>query len=824
MSVSRETVLEKHTFAREALEVFTVAERIAMNLFEDEVFCVHVFVACVYRHPDILHKLLGREITQLPKKYDFGPDDLCGATRKSGRKTGAKGKKRSGEEDGDSLQYLLFPEEGADADPDDDAPDFADELALVFMDDTPGSTLQTFRNYAVTDQIGVAEIALSVLTAPAEEIADILLKNGFPNNARLLGDLLRENYLRHICDFIVGPPRERLKNAVHIANRFKERMEASLFGQKKAIDDVASHLTDFWFRGNNGKPLTILLLGKPGGGRSCFARSMQQAFVDLGLQDRVESPVDMSGFIHEQACEPDLLGDAKSYRNARPGLLYNRSKGNHRGVMVFEDVLDGCRVAANVLRSFASNLAFDKYHEEPLLIPYNVLVLTVRITEDQYKYLQENRTGGINARLLNRLFQSGEEDDFSTEMSGYNSTGLWQCVDRTVVLEDLSDSETRALAGSRLDEIECRLEKDYGIVLRCGDRDRFIAMLLLSALDDRSPGELVGKMDDAFRELWKKLNGVPDIRAVELVCPELPEYRYDPGRRVIRGDYLDFTKTILVKGDTVRMAYENLRYVQMERVDCGDYRIEHPKSVRFEDIIGHDDVRDELVDALNYVTNRDKYDRKTPEACQNFILFGKPGTGKTSIATALANSADVPVFFVPNATFTNPRKLRAMFRKAEEQAPAVIVLEEINTLGNSTYGRRDAINELLSILDGPQKGSRLLIIASTNHLEQLEPALLRPGRFGRQIEIGLPDDGARKAFILKFETDYEVSIPEDARNALVAETDGCSLAELKGILGYALRTCIRKNMPLDFDTLIGSVRLFRKSPERTIGFNRGDER
>ena len=607
-----------------------------------------------------------------------------------------------------------------------------------------------------------------------------------------------------------------------MSKKIRESMRASLFGQQKAINDVASLLTNFWFRGNSGKPLTLLIIGKPGGGRSCFAHVMQQAFVDAGLQNKIDPPVDLSGFMHEQGCEPDLLGDAKSYRNARPGLLHNRVKNNKRGVIVFEDILEGCRSAKSVLRSFASNLAFEKYYEECLIIPNNILVFTMMITEDQYKILQENGAKNLDAKLLCKLFQDGDENDLRTQMSANDTAGLWQCADRIIMLEDLSANELEALAGNRMDKVAETLKKDYGITFRCDDRKRFITMLLQSSPDELGPGLLVEKIDYAFRDLWDILNDNPGIKEVELTCEALPEYRYDPARRIIRGDYIDFVKNTRTEGNTVRMRYEKLRYLQQDRIDCGDYRIVHPKDITFEDVVGLDDVRDELIDALNCITSRDVF--KAPDACRNFILFGPPGTGKTSLVVALGNSADVPVLFVPNAVFTNPQKLRAMFRKAESIAPAIVVMEELNTLGNSLYGRRDAINEMLSLLDGPQTHSKLLFLGTTNHLEQLEPALIRPERFGRVIEVGLPGMESREAFIRKFERKYDIVIPDDIRNAFVVETDGCSLAELKGMLGFALRRCIRENRPLDLDTLLRSSRYFRRSSGKTIGFNRGEER
>lgn len=784
----KEKVFERYSFGSEALKVFEFAEKLAEKQGTDSVSCAQVFAAGAILFPGVMHDLLGRNIGKLPDKFRLDP----GSAEFAGR-----GKTER---------------------------DFSADLGLLFLEDHRGSPFRMINDYVPDRPVGVAEIAFAMMASPTEEIGDILLANGFPNDAALLENLLKENYLNHIRDFSTKSPREQLAAAVSRGGKFEEFMTNALYGQEKAISELAALFTDFWRRGNNGRPLTVLLLSKAGGGRSCFAETMQRAFVELGLQTKVDPPVDLCGFVHDTSCEVDLLGDARSFRNARPGLLHGMADVNRRGVMVFEDILGGSRHAKNVLRSFACNHAYDKFHEEVMLLPFNILVFTMKVTDDQYRFLTEKSKQGIDAALMNSLFLSGNDGGFSPSgLAAAESACLWQCADRIVLLEQLTDEKLGQLAADRVTAVENRLIGDYGIEFRCADRDRFIRLLLQSAPHELCPGELADLVDDLFGGLWRILNRHLEIEAVELDCAELPGYRHDPARRIVRGDYLAFDRSETIDGKVLRLALGNIRYTQQERIDCGDYRIEHPKGITFDDIVGLDSVRDELLDSLYYITDRERSAEKLPEPCLGFLLYGPPGTGKTSLAVALANNADIPVFFAASSIFSDAKKLSAMFRKARDMAPAIVVLDEFNSIGDSSIAyKRDAVNELLAILDGVQEKSKLLVLASTNHPEQIEEAFLRTGRFGRQIKIGLPTAQARSTYIRNFEREFRITLPDDARRDLVANTERISLADLRGILGYALRSSIRDHRQLDSQTLTSALHKFQNTDRRrAIGFDGG---
>ena len=788
----KEKVFERHVFAEDAIKVFEYAEKFAQYFKEKRILCSHVFVACVKCNPEVIHKLLGREITKLPSKYN------CSSQRKFNRRR-------------------------------DKDIDFAVELSSLFLDSTPGSAFQLIKDYYPKSEVGVAEVAFALLSDPTEEICDILIANGFNNDAVALASLLKENYLKYSRMLSSVSPRKRLLDMAQQGEKFEAFMKSHIRGQDKAIENLAALFTNFWFCGNNSLPYVVLLLSKSGGGRSFFAENMQRAFVEIGLQSKVEVPLDMGTFLHDMSCEADLLGDAKSYRNSRSGKLHKLASSNKRGMLVFEDIHEGSRNAKGILRTFTSNLAYDKYYEETLIIPFNIVVFTMKVTDEQYRFIMEKGGRGIDAKLMNQVFlpsnaAAGNND--ASQMAG--TAALWQRADKIILLEQLQEDDLRSLLADKIAKLRETLRNDYEIELQVNDMEQLVSMVIHSAPKEFSPRELLEAFNDAIDEkmLLHAICRNHDIRKVEIVCKGVPEYPHDADRRIIRGDYLAYTLNREEAGDTLRLVFGDMKYSQQERIDCTDYRIERPKGMDFKDIYGLDDVIDELLDTLAYITNNDVFKGKAPAPPKNFILYGPPGTGKTSLAVALAKMAGIPVFFASSSIFTDPSRLADMFRKANEMAPAIVVLEEFNSIGNSSQAwKRDTVNEMLAILDGVQNEGNIMVLASTNHIEQIEDSLLRSGRFGRRIKVDYPTAEVRTAYVHSFERKYGFELPCDVLEDFVAKTESISIADIKGMLGYALRGSVRRHRPIDVACLDSALRKFRRScPKAEIGFMGGNSK
>ncbi len=780
----KEKIFEQHSFTAQAKILFGSAAKVALALGDMKVACSHLFFSTMVFPGSNVGKLLGRELTKLPEKFDF--------------------------------RNIKLDEYNADG------MDFADELSSLFLDESPGSPLNFIKDYFPGHEIGVAEIAFMLLMEPTEEISDILTANGITNDVSLLESLLKENYLKNVRDFSGTTSQERLSDSMQLAEKFETFMKSRICGQDKAVEELSAAFTDFWHRGNNSKPLSVVLLSKSGGGRSFFAETMQQAFVELGLQSKVEPPLDLSSFVHDMSCDNDLLGDAKSYRCAKPGKLYNMIRTNRRGMLVFEDILNGSKNAKSVLRSFANNLAFDKFHEETMILPFNILVFTMALPDEQYRFLAGESVKGLDARMLNNLLLGNKNNTAEAE-----TAQLWQNADHIVMLQQLTDNDLEYLIDKELTKTQRVLQEEYNIDMSCENVTDLKKLLLQSAPEELSPGKVIGTFNDAIRNCWRVFSRNHNIRNFQLKVGNISEYRHDPERRIVRGDYLAFEKSEQISADTLTLSLENICYKQQYMISCGDYRIERPKGMTFDDIVGLDDVRDELLDALSYITSSDDRLLNLPPPNLNFILYGPPGTGKTILAVALANSAEIPVFFAASAIFANEKKLAEMFRKAKEMAPAIVVLEEFNSIGDASQPwRRECVNELLSILDGVQQQSKIMVIASTNHLNQIEKALLRPGRFGRQIKIDVPTAEAREDYIRRFEQKFKLTLADFDRERFVADTERLTLADLKGILEYALRHSIQRKQTLDYAGLETAFKKFRneKNVRQSIGFGGGLEK
>ena len=194
----REKVWAQNTFDEKALKIFAAAETLAAKQGSGTLQCSHVFAACVHVSPETVHKLLGRAITRLPDKFELSDNELKDLPLDSGA---------------DGMEFEM-------------------ELGIIFVEDAHDSAFRIIRDYVPERRIGVAEIAFAILKEPTEEVCDILLENGFPNDAALLDGLVRENYLTHIREFSSETPRERLAAAIASGERFEKFMSSELCGQR----------------------------------------------------------------------------------------------------------------------------------------------------------------------------------------------------------------------------------------------------------------------------------------------------------------------------------------------------------------------------------------------------------------------------------------------------------------------------------------------------------------------------------------------------------------------------------------------------------------
>ena len=234
-------------------------------------------------------------------------------------------------------------------------------------------------------------------------------------------------------------------------------------------------------------------------------------------------------------------------------------------------------------------------------------------------------------------------------------------------------------------------------------------------------------------------------------------------------------------------------------------RLEDDIKVRFDDVAGCNEEKEEMQEIIEYLRNPKKFSRMGARIPKGILMVGQPGTGKTLLAKAVAGEADVPFYSISGSDFVEmfvgvgASRVRDMFAKAKKTAPCMIFIDEIDAVGRQRGAglggghdeREQTLNQMLVELDGMADNSGIIVIAATNRPDVLDPALLRPGRFDRQITVSLPDLKGREA-ILKVHARNKKIRKDVNLGALAKRTPGFSGADLENVLNEAAILAVRQ--------------------------------
>ncbi len=228
--------------------------------------------------------------------------------------------------------------------------------------------------------------------------------------------------------------------------------------------------------------------------------------------------------------------------------------------------------------------------------------------------------------------------------------------------------------------------------------------------------------------------------------------------------------------------------------------------VTFGDVAGEDEAKQELTEVVDFLKNPGKYHMLGARLPRGVLLIGPPGTGKTLLAKAVAGESGVPFFSVSASEFVEmfvgvgASRVRDLFNKAKAAAPSIVYVDEIDAVGRQRFAglgggndeREQTLNQLLVEMDGFDPKQEVVVLASTNRPDVLDPALLRPGRFDRQVTVGLPDRKGREA-ILKIHSRGLPLAPDVNLNRVAQSTPGFAGADLANLVNEAALTAARNN-------------------------------
>lgn len=253
---------------------------------------------------------------------------------------------------------------------------------------------------------------------------------------------------------------------------------------------------------------------------------------------------------------------------------------------------------------------------------------------------------------------------------------------------------------------------------------------------------------------------------------------------------------------------------QTQVVTTSNKKIANIPNVKFSDVAGLKEVKDDMIDMVDFVRNPKKYKENGAKLPKGAILYGPSGTGKTLLAKAIAGEAGIPFFSASGSSFiemfagVGAKRVRELFNEARKNAPCIIFIDEIDAVGgkranfSSNGEQRQTLNELLTQMDGFQGSEGVLVLCATNRLEDLDEALIRPGRFDKQLMVPLPNTPEDREEIIKLYTANK-KLNEDVNIQYLSKiTMGFSPAEIEALLNEATIIATKEN-----DGIINTVNI-----------------
>ena len=326
--------------------------------------------------------------------------------------------------------------------------------------------------------------------------------------------------------------------------------------------------------------------------------------------------------------------------------------------------------------------------------------------------------------------------------------------------------------------------------------------------------EITGKLKDYDKDESFSVKGNLSDSTIEQILEYQEEYgfKYEVEEDPASSSILFFVVNILplfVFGGIAFFIFSKQVSGAGKSMDFGRSRaklMSENNGITFKDVAGLNEEKEEVSELIDFLKNPKKFQRLGARIPKGVLLVGPPGTGKTLLAKAVAGEANVPFYYISGSDFVElfvgvgASRVRDMFKQAKHNAPCLIFIDEIDAvgrqrgtgLGGGHDEREQTLNQLLTEMDGFGANEGIIIIAATNRADVLDPALLRPGRFDRQVTVNLPDIKGREE-ILKVHAKNKILAEEVTLKNLAKRTPGFSGADLENLLNEAALLAVRKN-------------------------------
>jgi len=259
----------------------------------------------------------------------------------------------------------------------------------------------------------------------------------------------------------------------------------------------------------------------------------------------------------------------------------------------------------------------------------------------------------------------------------------------------------------------------------------------------------------------------------------------------IRGQWVNIVSTLVIGGVVIMVVLHQTNIGKAK-----NSQVKERPTVSFSDVAGIEEAKGEVQEVVDFLRDPTKFQRLGGRLPKGILLIGPPGTGKTMLARAIAGEARASFFSVHGSDFTElflgvgAKRVRQLFRQAAKNKPAIIFIDEIDCVGRNrnsdTHGEhQQTINALLAAMDGFESSQGIVVVAATNRPEDLDAALLRPGRFDRKVYVPYPDMKGRRAILKSHAAGKPIAAEDEALDIIAQTTPGMSGADLANLLNEA---------------------------------------